>query len=78
MYSLRKKVEAPPGGREVSDDIARDTFKALQKAQEAFEASMEHDGWDAPLELIFEARELDIEGRTLRRIILSNEEKVKP
>jgi len=61
----------------VSENIEKDLFKALSKAKQAFEESIEKDGWDLDLELSFSVRELDCEGRTLRRITLDNEEKVR-
>ena len=64
-------------GEVMSEDVEKDLFKALSAAKQAFEESIEKDGWDLDLELSFSVRDLDCEGRTLRRITLDNEEKVK-
>jgi hypothetical protein len=59
----------------MSNDLHKDLFKALQKAEEAFSTSVSKDGWDADLEYSFSVRILDIDDRTTGRITLDNVEK---
>jgi hypothetical protein len=76
---IKAFTEAWKGGEDatMSEDIEKDLFKALSIAKRAFEESVEKDDWDLDLEIFFSVRELDCEGRTMRRITLDNEEKAR-
>lgn len=59
----------------MSEDLYKDLFKALQRAEHAFSDSVSKDGWDMPLEYSFSVRILDVEERTTGKITLDNIEK---